>query len=491
MTLRAAVYVRLSEETETTTSPARQREICQIYAEARGWSLVGFFEDIDVSASRSRLDRPGLHRLGAAIDAGEVDVVLVWRLDRLARKVLDLLTLLDRWAAEEVAVVSATEGVDMTTPAGKAMGALIGIFAELEAEAIRARVASSVDALRRSGRYSGGVVPYGYLPAPNPSGPGSVLVVDPEEKAVVDEILSRVAAGDSLTSISLDLGRRGIPAPRSEARRLSRQGRPDASADRGRWLTTTLSRMIRRDTLLGRQLHRGEPIRDAHGLPAEVWPPVASRAAVEAARRALRPPAVPSGTRRRRARLLSSLALCAACGRPLHVGSTGTLVTYRCYARAVGRSCPSPAISALPLEDLVISEALSRVGTRPITETVVEESPASAEVRSALAEVEEGLREAATALSGDDADVPDLVARLGRLKALRASLRAQAEASSSFAVVRDTGRTWADDWHALDPDDLVRRRALLAAEVDAVLVAPAPGRNRFSGDRVRIVWSAD
>ncbi len=143
--MRAATYIRLSEDTDTTTSPARQRELCRRYADDRGWAVVAEFEDIDVSASKTGLDRPALGRLREAVDRGEIDVVIVWRLDRLARSVLDTLTLLDQWTKKGCAAASATEAIDLTTPVGKAMVALIAIFAELEADAIKVRVAGSID----------------------------------------------------------------------------------------------------------------------------------------------------------------------------------------------------------------------------------------------------------------------------------------------------------------------------------------------------------
>src|SRR3712207_9154755 len=85
--MRAAIYIRLSQETEHTISPAKQEEICRRYAEDRGWHVVGVYPDIDVSASHTRLDRPELARLREHCQAKAIDVVIVWRLDRLARSV--------------------------------------------------------------------------------------------------------------------------------------------------------------------------------------------------------------------------------------------------------------------------------------------------------------------------------------------------------------------------------------------------------------------
>src|SRR5919112_1286216 len=164
--VRAAIYIRLSQETEHTTSPAKQEEICRRYAEDRGWHVVGIYPDIDVSASHARLDRPELTKLREHCQAKAIDVVIVWRLDRLARSVLDTLVLLNEWSTVGVATASATENIDLTTPIGRAMVTLIAIFAEMEADAIKERQRGSIDQLRRNGRVPGGAVSYGHLPAP-------------------------------------------------------------------------------------------------------------------------------------------------------------------------------------------------------------------------------------------------------------------------------------------------------------------------------------
>src|SRR3954449_9653425 len=113
------------------------------------------------------------------------------------------------------------------------MVALIAIFAEMEADAIKARVRSSIDALRRDGRFAGGTVPYGYIPVSNPNGPGRVLVIDEEEAAVIRECVELVRSGHSLGYIARQLNARGVWTPRSEARRLMRAGKDAEGADRG------------------------------------------------------------------------------------------------------------------------------------------------------------------------------------------------------------------------------------------------------------------
>jgi DNA invertase Pin-like site-specific DNA recombinase len=485
--LRVGIYVRLSEETESTTSPARQQALSRAYSESRGWTVVAVVEDIDVSASKTGLNRPGLDRLRQLVAAGDVDVIVVWRLDRLARSVLDLLTLLKEWTDRGVAAASATEPVDLTTPLGKAMVALIAIFAEMEADAIKARVRSSIDALRKMGRFAGGTVPYGYVPVPNPDGPGRVLVVDQAEAAVIREIADLLRDGNSQGGICRRLNERRVPAPRSEARRLARQGRPDDLADPGTWRTQSLHRLMTSDHLVGRVTHRGEVLRGLDGLPLEVWTPILSGARLAHLRDLLEPEAL-GRPRVRRSRLLSGLVRCAECGSKLYVGTASGTPLYRCPSRQNGALCPSPRISATQLEHHVSEEALKYLGDRPLTRNVplVAEAPESRQV--SYREVEEAISDTTRAMTEDDADVPALMTRLAALKGRRAELRS-IERPAVLFVVEETGETWGEKFAVADTEG---QRLLLEDEITSVLVSPTKSRSRrLDTSRVAIRWSSD
>src|SRR5262245_57350497 len=120
MATRALGYGRISVQTDESTSIERQRELYVATCEQRGWEAAGWHEDVDVSATKKRLDRPGLDDLRDALAADpSINVVVVWRLDRLARSVQDLTTLVEEFDSHDVALVSATEPFDMTTPTGR------------------------------------------------------------------------------------------------------------------------------------------------------------------------------------------------------------------------------------------------------------------------------------------------------------------------------------------------------------------------------------
>lgn len=486
--LRAALYVRLSEDTDESTSPQRQRDITAAYANAREWTAVGTYEDIDVSATHARLDRPGLSRLRADVAAGRVDVVIVWRLDRLARKVIDLLTLLEEFTKASASVASATEGIDLTTAGGRAMATLIGVFAEMEADAIRERVTASVAALRKGGRFSGGAVPYGYRPIPNTDGPGMVLVPEPEEVERLNAAAVRVLAGDALWRVCRDLNTDAVPSARSAARREVRYGRSAEGADTGSWTTTSLRKMLTSEVLLGRQMHRGDVIRDEAGLPVAMWAPLLDRALVEQLRGLLRP-TTPTPPRRKRARLLSGLLRCGLCGKAMYVATSRGASCYRCMDKSSGGTCKSPTVSAPMAEEYVEQTVLDAIGARPVMETVSEAAPESEAARAALHDVATALASVGTALTDDAADVAALLNRRALLLAERARLRQITATPSVLSFIRDTGRTFAQDWHAAD---LTGRQRMLADKVVRVeLTRSTPSARKFDPSRVEIVWVID
>lgn len=255
--LKVFGYARLSKATEESTSIERQLELARTTAEGRGWELLGTDVDEDVSATRTRLERPGLNRLRARVAAGGVDAVVVWRVDRLARSLSDLLILVEEFAEKGTALVSATEPFDSTTPGGKAMLSMLGVFAALEADTVRERVSASREALRQARRFPGGRVPYGYRTAPNPVGAGRILVPDEFEAGIVREAAERVLQGESLYAVVNDLNSRGVK-PRTAAA----------------WAISSLKWLLVGDSVLGRVTVGGDVMRDDAGLPLEVWTPL-------------------------------------------------------------------------------------------------------------------------------------------------------------------------------------------------------------------------
>lgn len=143
--MRVALYARVSTEGQ---DPEVQLMALRAHATQRGWQVVEEFVDRGVSGAKER--RPALDRLMKRAWAGHVQVVLVWRFDRLARSVKHLVTALETFRSLQVEFVSLQEQLDTATPIGQAMFTIIGAMAQLERDIIRERVKAGLE--RAKGR---------------------------------------------------------------------------------------------------------------------------------------------------------------------------------------------------------------------------------------------------------------------------------------------------------------------------------------------------
>lgn len=146
--LRAGLYARVSTNDQQTL--AMQNRAMREYAARRGWAIVMQIREVNSGAAR----REAREKLLGAARRREIDLVLVWRLDRWGRSVTDLLATLQELEHLGVGFVSLTE-LDLTTPAGRAMAGLLAIFAEFEREILRERTRAGLAHARENGKRLG------------------------------------------------------------------------------------------------------------------------------------------------------------------------------------------------------------------------------------------------------------------------------------------------------------------------------------------------
>lgn len=151
--LRAALYARVSTIGHGQDVGLQLDELRQVAAQ-RGWDVVGIYEDAGVSGTRT--SRPGLDRMLADAQAGKLDIVAVWKLDRLGRSLQHVLATLDQLTAQGVAFVSLRDqGLDSTTPAGRLFTAMIAAFAAFERDLIQERVVAGIRRAQANGKHCG------------------------------------------------------------------------------------------------------------------------------------------------------------------------------------------------------------------------------------------------------------------------------------------------------------------------------------------------
>jgi DNA invertase Pin-like site-specific DNA recombinase len=146
---RAGLYARVSTQDQQTL-PLQTRAMRQ-YAVRRGWSIAVQVKEIGSGASQRELRG----KLLEAARRREIDVVLVWRLDRWGRSLADLVATLQELERLEVGFVSLTEALDLTTPSGRAMAGMLAVFAEFEREILRERVRAGLAHARQQGKRLG------------------------------------------------------------------------------------------------------------------------------------------------------------------------------------------------------------------------------------------------------------------------------------------------------------------------------------------------
>ena len=236
---RCAVYTRKSSEEGLDmefNSLDAQRESCENYIasqKAEGWVLVPDDYD-DGGISGGTLERPALKRLLADIEAGRVDVVVVYKIDRLSRSLMDFAKLVDVFERNEVTFVSVTQQFSTTTSMGKLTLNILFSFAQFEREVIGERIRDKFAASRKKGMWMGGWAPLGYRVE------NRRLVIDEAEAEKVRWIFTRYVQTGSVTTVVRELTAEGF---------VNRYGQ---TLDKGR-----LYKLLNNRVYLGEAVHKG------------------------------------------------------------------------------------------------------------------------------------------------------------------------------------------------------------------------------------------
>ena len=422
---RAAIYTRLSRDRDGSTAIDRQLEACRRFCQSRGYEIV-HESTVDVDVSGGKLVRPGLDEVRGLLP--ELDVIVFWRLDRLSRSLRDFLGLVSEAEEHGVALVSATEPLDLTTPIGRAMVSVLAVFAQLERETVGIRAANTIGHLRRVGRVSGGRQPYGFRARPAPDGQGYIRATDDAEAAVVLEMIDGILSGRSRLQVATALNDRGVPAPKGGAH----------------WSPKAVSDILRNPALWGAVVHHGLVVRDDDGLPL-LTDAVVSRDDWETVQSALDARSTYADRMSgRRTALLSGLLLCAECGTRMGLGAgSGPHRSYRCPAKGRGGPCPGVSVSAARLEEFVVGRFLEKYGPWSMRNVDWAAEAETADAGDGASAAEEALRDVDTALGdlerdryelglfGDDAGLQRYARMHRRLSERRARLLAEQQAGET------------------------------------------------------------
>ncbi len=274
--VRCAIYTRKSTEDgleQEFNSLHAQREACEAYVLSQrheGWTLIPDEYD-DGGFSGGSMARPGLQRLLADVETGRVDVIVVYKVDRLTRSLADFAKIVERLDAKEASFVSVTQAFNTTTSMGRLTLNVLLSFAQFEREVTSERIRDKIAASKKKGLWMGGPVPLGYVVKDRK------LVVEPTEAEQVRHIMRRYVGSGSSTILLAVLAADGV---RTKIQRQTsgphRGGIPFA---RG-----SLFHLLKNPVYRGMIVHKGQAYPGEHEpiVDEELWNEVQSRLAEKA-----------------------------------------------------------------------------------------------------------------------------------------------------------------------------------------------------------------
>jgi site-specific DNA recombinase len=279
---RCAIYTRKSTEHNLDlafSSLDAQREACEAYIKSQageGWWLISDHYD-DGGLSGASLERPALQRLLDDVRGGRIDIVVVYKVDRLTRSLADFAKLIELFETHSVSFVSVTQSFNTRSSMGRLTLNVLLSFAQFERELIGERVRDKIAASKRKGIWVGGPVPLGYAAV------DKKIVVVPQEAEAVRMIFERYLAVGSVRALAEDLDHRGI---RSKPRQLS-NGRLIGG---GAFGVGALAYLLKNRFYLGEVVYRGEVHRGDHApiLERPLFESVQAKLAVQTVARRCR-----------------------------------------------------------------------------------------------------------------------------------------------------------------------------------------------------------
>lgn len=384
--VRCAIYTRKSTEEgldqEFNTLDA-QRESGEAYISSQqheGWEYLHDHYD-DGGFTGGNMDRPGLRRLMADIEAGKIDCVVVYKVDRLSRSLLDFAKMLEIFERHSVAFVSVTQQFNTTTSMGRLMLNVLLSFAQFEREMISERTRDKIAATRRKGKWSGGMPILGYDVDPQ----GSKLVVNEDEANRIRTIFELYLEYHSLLAVIAELDERGWVNKRWTTRKgTERGGKP--------FTKTSLHKLLTNITYTGKLRYKEEVHDGEHDaiISTDLWQKVQAVLTRNGRTGG-------SAVRNKFGALLKGILHCSACDTamtPAHTTKNGTK-RYRYYVCTAAQKrgwhhCPSKSIPAGEIEQFVI-EQLRCIGRDPaLVREVVTQAHGLGESKQAALDAELG-----------------------------------------------------------------------------------------------------
>lgn len=354
----AGLYIRVSLDrtahgmAEEILSPDTQEARGRAYCEAQGWQVGDVERDIDESGYRQHYSqRPGLIRLLLSVESGHLSKIVVWKFSRLSRRLKEFLEICDRVEAAGAGVVSVTEQIDTSTPAGRLIRNILASFAQFQSEELSEQISANWLTKVRRGERPAGQSPFGTI---NEMG---ILQPNPATHHHLIEMYRVFANTNSIKAVYQYLVDNGVPPPVSH-----------------QWNLNTIRLILRNPVYTGHLAWLGEvyEARWTPLVPLDIW----EKAQTHFERRRMDRKEVP----RRGARILSGVTKCNCCNRTMWIkfrdltarSASASDRVYQCLApQNMGKGCDIPTLDAGEAERAVweaVQMLLAGLDIQPLIE---------------------------------------------------------------------------------------------------------------------------
>ena len=362
---RAVLYARVSSEEQRERQTIESQVVfAEEYCQREGLVLEDIYRDEAVSGTTSFESRPEAKRLLEDAKDGRFGLVLIYKVDRLGRADLVTHVALHRLETLGVGLRSMTEPFDTSTPQGRFMYGILASFAQLERDNIRERSMMGTNRVMKLGKWSGGIVPYGYR-----CGPDGCLIESEEpipgmtlSEADVIRLIFEWATGRASTiTIASRLHEMGIQPRYILDGRLVRKGKRKVNTT-GKWAPARIAYLLHSTTYMGQHTYGKRSNNERRELIHRQVPHLVTEDIWHRAQEALRLNHIGAKRNSKRDYLLRGLVRCDFCGRSMTgVNTQGKRFYYRCNATIKHLSidpvpCNARHVPALWIEDLVWSE---------------------------------------------------------------------------------------------------------------------------------------
>ena len=457
----AGIYARISSDKDGTAAGVeRQLADCRKLADTLGWPVADEYVDNDVSAYSGK-PRPQYRRMLADIEGATIDAVLVYHPDRLTRQNKELEEFIDVLDAAKVTAVRFVAGdMDLGTSDGLLIARIQAAVASNESASKSRRVRRKLDEIAQRGMPHGTPRPYGYEP--------DRMTIRTSEARIVQQIVSRYLAGESLRSIARSLTDAGVP-----------------TSSGGPWESSAVKRILSSPRYAGLRTHRGQVVGKA-AWPAIITDDEHRRVLLRLEERKV------SGRRAPRRYVLSGMLRCGRCGGRLFSAARVERRRYVCMSGPDhGGGCGKMTITATPVEELIADAVLYRLDTPELAAALAAEHAGTtelAQVSEVLAADKAQLEELSQLYAARRITAAEWMTARSPIQArIDAAERRLAKASNHTDLVHVIGQggRLRTEWPTLNLD---RQAAIIAAVLDHAVVTTARRGPTFDPARVSPVW---